>query len=127
MVIDSMSYATYERYKDSGVDWLGEIPNDWDVCKLKFLLDEVNVRSKSGNEELLSLSKYQGIIPKNSLDERSDGASTLVGYKKVFKETLVINKMQATNGLLAISKIEGITSPDYSIYKTKNNPTLNLK
>jgi type I restriction enzyme S subunit len=126
MVIDSMSYATYERYKDSGVDWLGEIPNDWDVCKLKFLLDEVNVRSKSGNEELLSLSKYQGIIPKNSLDERSDGASTLVGYKKVFKETLVINKMQATNGLLAISKIEGITSPDYSIYKTKNNEILDI-
>lgn len=121
-----MSYATYDSYKDSGVDWLGEIPNDWDVCKLKFLLDEVNVRSKSGNEELLSLSKYQGIIPKNSLDERSGGASTLVGYKKVFKETLVINKMQATNGLLAISKIEGITSPDYSIYKTKNNEILDI-
>lgn len=121
-----MSYAKYESYKDSGVDWLGEIPNDWDVCKLKFLLDEVNVRSKSGNEELLSLSKYQGIIPKNSLDERSGGASTLVGYKKVFKETLVINKMQATNGLLAISKIEGITSPDYSIYKTKNNEILDI-
>ena len=126
MVVNSMSYATYDSYKDSGVDWLGEIPNDWDVCKLKFLLDEVNVRSKSGNEELLSLSKYQGIIPKNSLDERSGGASTLVGYKKVFKETLVINKMQATNGLLAISKIEGITSPDYSIYKTKNNEILDI-
>ena len=122
----AMNYPKYESYKDSGVDWLGEIPSDWDICKLKFLLDEVNIRSTSGNEELLSLSKYQGVIPKNSLDERSGVASTLVGYKKVFKDTLVINKMQATNGLLAISKIEGITSPDYSTYKTKNNEVLDI-
>lgn len=63
----------------------------------------------------------KGVIPKDSLDERAGSASTLVGYKKVFKHNLVINKMQAVNGLLAVSELEGITSPDYSVYSAKDN------
>ena len=35
MVINSMSYAKYDSYKDSGVDWLGEIPSDWDLVPLR--------------------------------------------------------------------------------------------
>ncbi|MBF0266898.1 MAG: restriction endonuclease subunit S [Gammaproteobacteria bacterium] len=112
---------TYAKYKDSGVEWLGEIPEEWEVKKLKYLLTEVNIRSETGSETLLSLSKYRGIIPKSSLEEKSGLAKTLIGYKKVFKDTLVINKMQAVNGLLGVSKVSGITSPDYSIYKTDIN------
>lgn len=107
--------------KDSGVEWLAQIPEKWKLMRLKFLLSEINIRSETGNETLLSLSKYKGVIPKDSLDERAGGASTLVGYKKVFKDNLVINKMQAVNGLLAVSELEGITSPDYSVYCAKDN------
>lgn len=121
-----MKYQKYDAYKDSGVQWLGKIPNDWDVKRLKFLLEEINIRSSLGTETLLSLSKYKGIIPKDTLDEKSGGAESLVGYKKVFKKNLVINKMQAVNGLLAVSKIEGITSPDYSIYQAKNEELANI-
>jgi len=106
------------EFKDSGVEWIGEIPKHWEVKKLKYLFKEVNERSETGEEELLSLSKYKGVIPKSSLEERTGMAKTLVGYKKVYPNNLVINKMQAVNGLLAVSKIEGITSPDYSVYKT---------
>ena len=107
--------------KDSGVEWLGEIPKHWEVNKLKYIFNEINKRSETGEEELLSLSKYKGVIPKSSLDERAGMAKTLIGYKKVYYNNLVINKMQAVNGLLAVSKIEGITSPDYSVYKVKSN------
>lgn len=107
--------------KDSGIEWIGEIPEGWEVKKAKYILTEVNQRSETGSEELLSLSKYKGIIPKSSLEERAGLASTLVGYKKVFANTLVINKMQAVNGLLAVSNIDGITSPDYSIYSTNSS------
>ena len=107
--------------KDSGVEWIGQIPEKWKLMRLKFLLSEINVRSETGDETLLSLSKYKGVIPKDALDERAGGASTLVGYKKVFKDNLVINKMQAVNGLLAVSELEGITSPDYSVYSAKDN------
>jgi len=114
-------FEKYDAYKDSGLESFPEIPADWQLKKLKFLLDEVNIRSETGDETLLSLSKYKGVIPKDSLDERAGGASTLVGYKKVFKYNLVINKMQAVNGLLAVSELEGITSPDYSVYSAKDN------
>lgn len=114
-------FEKYDAYKDSGLESFPEIPADWQLKKLKFLLDEINIRSETGDETLLSLSKYKGVIPKDSLDERAGGAFTLVGYKKVFKHNLVINKMQAVNGLLAVSELEGITSPDYSVYSAKDN------
>jgi len=106
------------EFVDSGVEWLGEIPKHWEIEKVKYVFKEINERSETGEEELLSLSKYQGVIPKSSLEERAGMAKTLVGYKKVYQNNLVINKMQAVNGLLAVSKIEGITSPDYAVYKT---------
>ena len=106
------------EFVDSGVEWIGQIPKHWEIKELKYVFKEINERSETGEEELLSLSKYQGVIPKSSLEERAGMAKTLVGYKKVYKNDLVINKMQAVNGLLAVSKIEGITSPDYAVYRT---------
>lgn len=114
------------KLKDSGVDWIGEIPEHWEVRKLKYLINELNVRSINGKEELLSLSKYKGIIPKSTLEERAGGAESHIGYKIVRKNDLVINKMQAVNGLLAVSKISGLTSPDYSVYFCKNVKYLNI-
>jgi type I restriction enzyme, S subunit len=114
------------KLKHSDVEWIGEIPEEWEVKRLKYLIDEYNVRSTNGNEELLSLSKYYGVVPKSSLEERAGQAESLVGYKKLNPEDLVINKMQAVNGLMAVSKISGITSPDYSIYRTKNKSILNI-
>ena len=111
-------FKKYSSYKDSGVEWIGEIPKHWEIKKLKYVFKEINQRSETGEEELLSLSKYKGVIPKSSLEERAGIAKTLVGYKKVYYDNLVINKMQAVNGLLAVPKIEGITSPDYAIYRT---------
>ncbi len=116
----------YEAYKDSGVEWLDKIPETWRVLRLKYLLDEVNQRSRTGEEELLSLSKIKGVIRKSDLEERAGGAESHIGYKKVACGQLVINKMQAVNGLLSISKIDGITSPDYSVYKEKGHVELSL-
>jgi type I restriction enzyme S subunit len=93
----------------------------WEKRKLKYLLYEKNERSVTGKEELLSLSKYKGVIYKRLLDERSGGAESLIGYKKVAIDDLVVNKMQACNGLIGVSKIEGITSPDYTICRSKSD------
>ena len=54
MVVNSMSYATYERYKDSGVDWLGEIPSDWELISLN-RVSKVKSISNHPNERLLSV------------------------------------------------------------------------
>lgn len=126
MVDGQWTMTPKAKMKDSGVEWIGEIREGWEVKKLKFLLVEFNDRSTTGDEELLSLSKYKGVIPKSSLEERAGGAESLIGYKIVKPRHLVINKMQAVNGLLAVSRIHGITSPDYSVYYSKNVSRLDI-
>lgn len=113
----------YDAYKDSGVEWLGKIPNSWEVKRFKFLLNEINDRSESGEEDLLSVSHYTGVTLKS--DKVNDGdlltnAESLEGYKKVSKGDLVSNIMLAWNGSLGISPYDGITSPAYSIYRFRN-------
>ena len=115
------AYPTYDRYRDSGVVWIGKIPSHWTVKRAGFILDELNQRSKDGSEPLLSLSKVQGVIRRDSMAERGGQAESLVGYRVVSEGDIVVNRMQASNGLIAISKISGITSPDYAIYRVKND------
>ncbi|TXD83112.1 restriction endonuclease subunit S [Subsaximicrobium wynnwilliamsii] len=110
----------YENYKNSGVEWLGEIPEHWEVRRIKYLFNEINERSENGSEDLLSVSQYTGVT--NKTDKVEDGgmltnALTLEGYKKVQKGDLVSNIMLAWNGSLGFSPFDGITSPAYSIYR----------
>ena len=115
---------TYTHYKESGIDWIGQIPEHWEIRRFKYLFNEINERSIDGNEDLLSVSQYTGVTKKS--DKIDDGdlltnASTLEGYKKVRKHQLVSNIMLAWNGSLAFSEYNGITSPAYCIYELKHD------
>ena len=103
----------YDTYKDSGVKRLGEIPSHWEVIKSKYLWKESFSISENGNEELLSVSQYDGITPAKG-DSRSE---SLKGYKIVSENDLVINIMLAWMGGLGVSKFDGIVSPAYCVYK----------
>ena len=59
----------YEAYKDSGVEWLGDIPDGWGIERIKYLFSEVNERSNNGEEELLSVSQYTGVTKKVNLQD----------------------------------------------------------
>lgn len=107
----------YSEYKDSGVNWLGEIPRHWGLIKSKYLWKESFNISEQGNEELLSVSQYDGITPAKG-DTRSEA---LDGYKIVKKDDLVINIMLAWMGGLGISAYNGIVSPAYCVYKLNHN------
>lgn len=110
----------YEAYKDSGVEWLGEIPKYWNVRKLKYLLKEVNHRSEDGKENLLSVSQYTGVtLRSNKLSEGDllTNAESLEGYKIVKVNDLVSNIMLAWNGSLGFSNYDGIVSPAYAVYR----------
>ena len=110
----------YEAYKDSGVEWLGEIPKCWNVRKLKYLLKEVNHRSEDGKENLLSVSQYTGVtLRSNKLSEGDllTNAESLEGYKIVKVNDLVSNIMLAWNGSLGFSNYDGIVSPAYAVYR----------
>jgi len=115
---------TYNRK----TDWLGDFPKHWQIKRIKNLFTEVDERSVNGDEELLSVSQYTGITPKRDNLENEDdfisNAQTLVGYKKVSTNDLVVNIMLAWNGSFGISQYNGIASPAYCVYRCLpgNNP-----
>ncbi|WP_057937880.1 restriction endonuclease subunit S [Algoriphagus resistens] len=114
------TFQKYPAYKDSGVEWLGEIPEGWELRRFKYLFKEINERSTDGTGDLLSVSQYTGVTKKSDKVDEGDlltTASTLEGYKKVYRSDLVSNIMLAWNGSLGFSPFDGITSPAYSIYR----------
>ena len=60
----------YAEYKDSGVPWLGVIPANWNLRRMKLLLREVDSRSSSGKEQLLRVSQYTGVTQRKARNVR---------------------------------------------------------
>jgi type I restriction enzyme S subunit len=99
--------------KDSGIEWLGQIPKHWKVKRSKSLFKNVSIKNKP-NEKLLSVYRDYGVIEKDSRDDNHNRASDdLANYKFVKKGFLIINKMKAWQGSVAISNYQGIVSPAY--------------
>lgn len=104
---------TYPEYKNSGVEWSPLVPSHWDVLKTKYLYKQVSIRD-SATEELLSIYRDYGVVPRYSRDDNFNRpAEDLSNYKLVRKGFLVINKMKAWQGSLAHSDLQGIVSPAY--------------
>ena len=102
--------------KDSGIDWIGQIPAHWEVVPLKRLFRERNDRSTTGTESLLSLRMNEGLVPHDDVSDKAIGAEALKDYKQVFPGQLVMNRMRASIGIFGIVTSTGIVSPDYAIF-----------
>ena len=102
--------------KDSGIEWIGLYPADWTLTKIKWLLNERKERSEDGSEEPLSMSQKYGLIPTKEMDTIPNMASSFVGAKITHVGDLVFNKLKAHLGVFAVSKYEGLVSPDYAVY-----------
>ena len=108
------------RLKPSGVEWLEDVPEHWEVRRLKTRLRPVDRRSSSGREILLSLRRDYGIVVYAEHFSQPPQGATLVGYKLVETGQLVVNRLQANNGLLFCSGLSGVVSPDYSVFETRS-------
>lgn len=107
----------YDKYKDSGIAWIGEIPEHWEVCSIKQIMKNKSIKGFP-NETVLSLYRDFGIIPKDSRDDNHNVTSEdTSNYKLVENGDFVINKMKAWQGSMAISDFKGIISPAYYICK----------
>ncbi len=80
-------------YKPSGVPWLGDVPEHWDVRRGKAMLRPVDVRSETGDEELLTVSAHRGVVPRKSANVTMFKAESYVGYKLCWPGDLVINSL----------------------------------
>lgn len=103
--------------RDSGVEWIGEIPEHWEVRRAKYIFIEVDERSKTGTEELLSVSHITGVTPRSEKNVNMFMAEDYSGSKLCQKDDIVINIMWAWMGALGVSTITGIVSPSYGVFR----------
>ncbi|PLO01521.1 restriction endonuclease subunit S [Klebsiella michiganensis] len=102
--------------KPSGQEWLGEIPAHWEEPRAKGLFREVDRRTETGEETLLSLRMGKGLVPHNDVSEKLLEASDVTGFKKIEPGQMVINRMRAASGLIAVATESGLVSPDYAVF-----------
>lgn len=102
--------------KNSGIEWIGEIPAEWDVIRNAFLYKEKS-RLPEENAVSLSLSQVDGLIATDDMKERSLKTSTYDGWKQVRTNDLVLNRFKGHLGVLFAANIEGMVSFHYGVYE----------
>ena len=109
------------KMKDSGIEWIGEIPEGWEVSQLKYV---TRWKSEKGCPDAPVLSLYRdfGVVPKDSRNDNHNVTSLdTSNYKVVDIGDLVINKMKAWQGSMAVSDYRGIVSPAYHVCSITSN------
>lgn len=102
---------------ESGVPWMGAVPGHWDVIRGKYLFREIDDRTPSGRETLLSLRMRVGLVPHASVSKVPIPAESLVGFKRVAPGQIVMNRMRAATGMFAVAREAGLVSPDYAVFE----------
>ena len=103
--------------KDSGTEWLGDIPEHWQAMRCKYLFTERDKRSQDGLEQHLSMSQKYGLVPDSQLDERRMLSESYMGGKLCDKDDLVLNRLKAHLGVFALAPQSGVISPDYTVLR----------
>ena len=82
-----MILQKYDSYKDSGVEWIGKIPEGWDTKRGKDLFKLSNIPAKQGHRmQLLSVYSSIGVRPRKEMEQRGNKASNIDGYWIVKKK-----------------------------------------
>ncbi len=109
------------KLKPSGIPWLGDIPEHWEVRKLRQLLTRVTERNRS-DLPLLSVVREKGVIQRDTEDLEGNHnfiPDDLSNYKVVRVGQFAMNKMKAWQGSYGVSQFDGIVSPAYFIFKLR--------
>lgn len=111
----------YPEYKDSGLPWLGEMPVHWKIKRAKSIFQRIDERSKTGQEELLTVSSMRGVVPRKTATVTMFKAESYLGYKLCWPGDLVINSLWAWAGGLGVSRHHGIISSAYGVYRIRRD------
>lgn len=105
--------------KESGIEWIGAIPANWKVQRIKTIFrlrDERNFQPLD-KVNLISLYSDLGVVQHSDLEKTTGNkASTADGYKKVYENDIVVNVILCWMGAIGRSAYSGVTSPAYDIY-----------
>ena len=113
--------------KQSGIDWIGKIPDDWKTRQIRYLFslrDERNYKPLS-EVNLISVYTDKGVLQHSDIEQTTGNkAQNADGYKHVYKNDLVVNIILCWMGALGISDFDGVTSPAYDVYAPKDLNTI---
>lgn len=120
-----MVASAYPNYRKPKMRWLPEMPEHWNEQRAKTFFREVDERSKTGQEELLSVSHLTGVTPRSQKKVTMFKAASYVGSKLCRPGDIVINTLWAWMAALGASKYAGIVSPAYGVYRPHNADSFN--
>jgi type I restriction enzyme S subunit len=115
----SLTLKPYPEYRDSGLPWLSKVPAHWRVLRAKHVFNPIDIRSKNGDEELLTVSSNDGVLPRSQKKVTMFKAESYAGYKLCWPGDLVINSLWAWMRGLGFSRYHGIVSSAYGVYRPK--------
>lgn len=109
--------------KDSGIAWLGSIPETWKPNKIKYTLRErIEKNNPVKSRDILSLTAKQGVIP---YDEKEGGGNKpkedVTAYRLAYPGDIVMNSMNILSGSVGLSKYFGCVSPVYYMLRPYNS------
>ena len=107
--------------KECDINWIGKIPQDWKVQRGKNLFIEINERSTTGEEELLTVSHITGVTPRKNKNVNMFMSESLVDYKICHEGDIAANTMWMWQGAIGVSKYYGVISPSYNTYRQKSD------
>ena len=115
---------------DSGVSWLGKIPDSWSTCRVKnkFLFHKIIAKEKSVNYDRIALT-LNGVIKRDKDDSNGLQPDNYNGYQVVYKDDLIFKLIDLENvntSRIGKSEYEGITSPAYLVLTDKCNTRYSL-
>jgi type I restriction enzyme S subunit len=120
--VDPLAVAgAYPSYRSTRSRWVSHVPQHWSLLRAKNFLREVDDRTKTGEETLLSMRMHRGLVPHNDVSVKRIAAENLIGYKKAQPDELVLNRMQAGNAMFFRNRQPGLVSPDYAVFRLLRN------
>lgn len=117
-----MQFLAYSHYKNSGVEWLGNVPSHWDIVKSKVIFGQSSKRALSDDEQLTASQKY-GVIPQSLFMEKEDQKVVLAlkgieNFKHIDENDFVIS-LRSFQGGIELCHYSGCVSPAYTVLKSK--------
>ncbi|KYH33080.1 restriction endonuclease subunit S [Neomoorella mulderi] len=117
----------YPAHKDSGVEWLGQVPEHWEVLPGRTVFREINDRGHP-DEQMLSVTITRGVLRQADLladsSKKDSSNEDKSNYKLVQPGDLVYNKMRAWQGAVGVSAYRGIVSPAYIVQRLRSAENL---
>ena len=112
--------------KDSHIDWIGAIPEDWSTIPFRRVFEITKRLAGRTGLDVLSVTQ-QGIKIKDLSSNEGQMAQDYSNYQLVFPTDFVMNHMDLLTGYVDISSYTGVTSPDYRVFRARKPQEISLE